>query len=128
MKQAEENRVTGKSNGSITPEGFVKMKVDGADFVQHFGQGAASKTPYMNWWVLSIYYLVDSGNIVMGIEEERYHHLNEMKIQPSRRERIGRKKTDIAVFYSTTKDAINYNDMYDRFLSVSEELMRLGMD
>ena len=94
MKQAEENSVTGKSNGSRTPEGFVKMKDDGADFVQHFGQSAASKTPYMNWWILSIYYLVDSGNIVMGIEEERYHHLNEMKIQPSRRERIGRKKKE----------------------------------
>ena len=52
-----------------------------------------------------------ASHIVMGIEEERYHHLNEMKIQPSRRERIGRKKTDIAVFYSTTKDAINYYDM-----------------
>lgn len=33
----------------------------------------------MNWWVVSIYYLPDSGKIIMGIEEDRYPHLKGMQ-------------------------------------------------
>ena len=80
MEQAEKNAISKKSEGKRFPYGFSdNYKFDGAGFLQHFGQGAASKTPYMNWWVVSIYYIVDSGAVIMGIEENRYPYLNKMK-------------------------------------------------
>lgn len=107
MEQAEENSISQKSHGSRVPYGFSKQMilVDGGNFCQHFGQGTASKTPYMNWWVVSIYYLVDSGRIIIGIEEDRYPFVKQMK--PVRYERIGNKKVDVAVFYSTSKSKMN---------------------
>lgn len=126
LEQAEKNAVSGKSHGGRTPYGFEKNTYfDGANFVYHYGQGAASKTPYVNWWVLSIYYVVDKGSIVMGIEERRYPHLNKMK--PLRYKQIGNKNEDVAVFYETSRDSIDYATLYDRFISVAEEVMALGM-
>lgn len=126
--QADENYVTKKSFGGRTPYGFSERpNLDGAEIVIHYGQGAASKTPYLNWWVVSIYYLPDSGNIIMGIEEKRYPYLNKMDIKPERFERIGAKKEDVAVFYATTKDGINYIDLYNKFMDVCEEVIRLGL-
>lgn len=128
VNQSDENAITKKSIGGQTPFGFSSRPYcDGAEFLTHYGRGAASKAPYINWWVVSIYYLTDSGNIVVGIEKTRYTYLTKMKIKPLRYERIGNKKEDVAVFYSTTKDAIKYQELYDHFIDVCEEVMRLGL-
>ncbi len=128
LEQADANVVSGSGNGGQTPKGFDKKpNCDGADVSTHFGMGNASKTPYLNWWVVSIYYLPDSGNVVMGIEEDRYPHLKEMKIEPLRYTRIGNKKVDTAVFYSSSKSNLNYSELHEKFLCVCEEVMRLGL-
>ncbi len=128
LEQADENAKSKMARGSRTPFGMPfksgKNAVDGVDFTQHFGQGAASKTPYLNWGAVSIYYIVDSGRIVMGIEKDRYKYLD--KMSPLRYERFDNRKTDIAVFYETTRDKIDYHELYNKFLKVSEEVMRLG--
>ena len=84
-------------------------------------------TPYMNWWVVSIYYLPENGNIIMGIEEDRYPHLKEIQIKPLRYDQIGNKKVNTAVFYATHKTYVNYGELYEKFLQVCEEVMRLGL-
>ena len=128
IEQADENAKSGKSNGKKIPFGFSERPYcDGAHFMAHYGQGAASATPYMNWWAVSIYYLPANGNIVMGIEANRYPHLREMQIKPLRYEQIGKKKVSIAVFYSTNKSNVNYNELYDKFIDVCEEVKRLGL-
>ncbi len=128
LEQADANVVSGNGNGGQTPKGFDKKpNCDGADVSTHYGMGNASKTPYLNWWVVSIYYLPDSGNIVMGIEEDRYPHLKEMKIEPLRYTKIGNKKVDTAVFYSSSKSNLNYAELHEKFLCVCEEVMRLGL-
>jgi len=128
INQADQNAETKKSKGGQTPFGFNKKpKCDSADLSTHYGQGAASKTPYLNWWVVSIYYLTDSGNIIMGIEEDRYPHLKEMSIKPARYMQIGNKKVDVAVFYSTTRECLNYEELHKAFIEVAEEVMRLGL-
>ncbi len=128
LEQADQNVASGSGNGGQTPKGFDKKpNCDGADVSTHYGMGNASKTPYLCWWVVSIYYLPDSGNIVMAIEEDRYPHLKEMTIKPLRYSRIGNKKVDAAVFYSTTKNDINYDELHEQFISVCEEVMRLGL-
>lgn len=128
IKQADDNVISGKGAGGQTPFGFaVKPYVDGADVSIHYGQGSASKTPYLNWWVVSIYYVPDNGNITIGIEETRYPHLKKMRIKPVQYSQIGNKKDQIAVFYSTTKANINYIDLYENFLNICEEVMRLGI-
>lgn len=81
----------------------------------------------MNWWVASIYYLPTDGDIIIGIEEDRYPHLEEMRIKPSAYAMIGNKEVRTAVFYSTTKQSANYEELYERFLLVCEEVMRLGL-
>ena len=81
----------------------------------------------MNWWVVSIYYIIDSGNIVVGIEEDRYPHLKEMNNKPLRYEQIGNKKTNVAVFYAAAKDNVNYGVLYESFITVCEEVMQLGL-
>lgn len=126
IEQADKNAISKKSQGTKKPLGFVVRNIfDGGNFSQHFGQGAASATPYMNWWVVSIYYIPDTGNIVMGIETERYSHLNKMK--PLRIEQIGKKKTNVAVFYSTSKENVNYYELYEKFIAVAEEVINLGL-
>ncbi len=129
IDQADKNAASGKAQGGQTPFGFSgKPQCDGADVCTHFGQGGASKTPYLNWWVVSIYYLPDNGNIMMGIEEDRYPHLKEMEIKPLRYSQIGNKKVDTAIFYSTTKNSINYSELHENFMNVCEEVMRLGLN
>lgn len=127
MEQAENNVITQKAHGPRVPFGFSKQTIviDGGDFHQHFGQGTASKTPYMNWWVVSIYYLVESGRILIGIEKDRYPYVKKMK--PLKYERIGNKKVDVAVFYSTSKNTMNASELYDQFIEVAEKVMRLGL-
>jgi hypothetical protein len=128
IEQADKNFISKKAQGSKVPFGFSeKPKCDGEYFNAKYGQGTSSATPYMNWWVVSIYYLPENGNIIIGIEEERYPHLKEMKIKPLRYDIIGNKKINTAVFYSTTKSNINYGELYESFLDVCEEVMKLGM-
>lgn len=126
MEQADKNAITGKSQGSQIPEGFeTKPECNGAEFSARYGHGNASAAPHMNWWVVSIYYLPNSGKIVMGIEEDRYLHLKSMS--PIGYEMIGNKKMKVASFYSSTKDDVNYDELYDRFISTCEEVIALGM-
>lgn len=128
LAQAEDNAKTGKSKGSRMPYGIsaiIHINGETTRVSTHFGQGAASKTPYMNWWVVSNYYIVESGRIVTAIEEERYSHIKEM--EPIRYEMIGAKKTRVAVFYETTRESIDYNDFYEHFINVCEEVMTLGV-
>ena len=128
IKQADANAVSGKGVGGQTPFGFSeKPKCDGADVSTHFGQGGASKTPYMNWWVVSIYYCPENGNIDLGIEENRYSHLKEMQVKPVRYIKPGNKKVNVAVFYSTNISGLDYSKLYECFLNVCEEVMRLGL-
>ena len=128
IEQADKNAISKKAQGSKTPYGFsARPECDGAHFKQQFGQGTPSSTPYMNWWVVSIYYIIESGNIVMGIEEDRYPHLKEMNNKPLRYEQIGNKKTNVAVFYTTAKDNVNYVELYESFVTVCEEVMQLGL-
>ena len=128
IEQADKNAISRKAQGSKIPYGFLeKPECDGAHFKQQFGQGAPSSTPYMNWWVVSIYYLVDSGNIIMGIEEDRYPHLKEMQNKPLRYEQIGNKKTNVAVFYAAPKENVSYRELYENFVTICEEVMQLGL-
>lgn len=128
MEQAEKNAISGKAQGSKVPFGFSeKPECDGAHFKPQYGQGAPSAAPYMNWWVVSIYYLPKSGNILMGIEEDRYPHLKEIQIKPLRYDQIGNKKVNTAVFYAAHKTYVNYGELYEKFLQVCEEVMRLGL-
>ena len=128
MEQAEKNAITGKSNGSRTPYGFDSVPIcDGAKFRQRFGQGAASATPYMNWWVVSVYYIVESRDIMIGIEEGRYPYLNDMRVKPIRVESVGKRQNRIAVYYSVNKETVNFESLYGVFLALCEEVMRLGL-
>lgn len=128
IEQADKNAVSKKAQGVKIPFGFSeKPECDGAHFNPHYGQGAASVCPYMNWWVVSIYYLPASGNIIMGIEEDRYPHLKEMNIKPSRLAQVGNKKVQTAVFYEATKDTVDYGALHESFISVCEEVIRLGL-
>ena len=124
LKQADENAITKKSEGSKTPYGFTAETAK--DILGlHFGQGAASRTPYMNWYVVSIYYIPETSKIVLGIEEGRYSHLDEM--QPLKTEAIGKKDRYVAVFYECDKNNIDYKELYEHFVSVSEQVMDLGL-
>ena len=125
IEQADKNAVSKKANGDRIPDGFSEpVECDGRFFRQRFGQGANSQSPYMNWWVVSIYYVVGSGEIIVGIEENRYPQIKEMS--PLDLISVGRKKTKVAMFYKTTKHSINYIELYDRFISVCEEVMSIS--
>ena len=124
MNQADKNAVSKKAHGGKKPSGFIDTYFDGADFHTHFGQGAASKAPYLNWWALSIYYIVEDQSIVMGIERNRYPHLNQLEF--SRYKKVPGKE-DVAVFYTAPKEQINYAALYEKFISIAEEIMRLGL-
>ncbi len=126
LEQADENAVSGKSKGKKLPYGLEYGKIDKKNFTQHFGQGAATKTPYMNWHVVSIYYIPDEGRILIGIEKDRYRHVN--KMSRIRAEQIGNKKTDVAIFYETTKSKLDYKELYDEFIKVCGKVMELGVD
>ena len=130
--QADKNAVSKKSNGEKLPLGITKAdddrikEIDGGGRFgvgQHFGQGAASKTPYINWFVVSIYYMPDTGDIVMGIEKDRYPKLKQM--DPLRYTQLGNKRTEVAVFFQSSRDYLDYGKLYNAFIDVSEQVMRL---
>lgn len=126
IRQADENAETGRGRGKKIPYGYSeKPFCDGAYFKPQYGQGAASSTPYMNWWVVSVYYLPKSGNIVLGIEKGRYPYLNEMTIKPVKTDKLG--SLDMHYFYSTNVHAVDYSELYERFICLCEEVMRLGL-
>lgn len=127
LEQADKNAATRKANGGKKPFGFTEYSFDGANFTLHFGQGTASATPYMNWWVLSIYYVVDEQNIVMGIEETRYPHLNKMESGIIKYRKIGNKKEQVAVFYESKKSDVHYGELYEKFITAAEEIIKLGV-
>ncbi len=128
MNQADKNALSGKSEGKQAPFGLSDhYRFDGANLHQHFGQGAASKTPYMNWWVVSIYYIVETGGIFLGIEEKRYSALNSIQVKPISLKKIGKKNVNVVVYYEATKETVNFSELYERFLKVCEEVMRLGL-
>ena len=128
IEQAKDNAKTGKSKGMKTPNGFSdKCNFDGDDFKQSFGQGAASKAPYVNWGVVSIYYIVETGSIILGIEKNRYPAVQNINVEQSASRRIGNKTDDVAVFYEATIDTVNYEELYECFLKVCEEVIRLGL-
>lgn len=133
IEQADKNVISKKSHGEKLPYGISKedddsiKEIDGKGIFgvgQHFGQGAASSSPYINWFVVSIYYIPATGRIVMGIEKDRYDGLKNMK--PLRYTQVGNKKVDVAVFYESTKEKLNYDDLYNKFIDVCEEVMRIG--
>ena len=109
VEQSEKNAISGKANGSRCLYGLQntecekngKLIVDGGYLDQHFGQGAASKSPYIHWHVLSIYYVVDKQDVIMGIEKDRYSHLEELN--PISFDVIGNKKDAVAVFFEVIK-------------------------
>ncbi len=132
IEQADKNAISRKSHGEKLPYGITKedderiKDIDGGGRFgvgQHFGQGAASKTPYINWFIVSIYYIPDTESIVLGIEQERYPKLRQMS--PLRYTRLGNKKTDVAVFYEAHKDELDYEKLYTSFIEVSEQVMVL---
>ena len=126
IEQAKINAVTKRSNGSTVPYGFSgNNHFDGANLSQHFGYGAASKTPYINWWVVSIYYDVDNDIVVMGIEENRYANLD--KMAPIKFKKIGNRSVRIAVFYESTVDSVDYEELCRKFIDVCETVMMLGL-
>ena len=125
LRQSDDNAITKKSFGGKKSKYLDNTRFDGADLLTQYGQGAASKTPHINWWVLSIYYLPNNGKIIMGIEADRYPHLDKMK--PISYKDIGGRDVKIAVFYETTKNTLNYVELYDTFLDVAEQVMRLGV-
>ena len=89
---------------------------------QHYGNGRASKSPYINWFVVSIYYFTETKTVVLGIEKDRYPNLKQMSpIRYKTRDR----KSDIAVFYESQKDNIDYKKLYNTFMDVSEQVMSL---
>lgn len=126
VEQADKNAISRKANGSKTPLGYKgHNEFDGATFSQKFGEGGASSTPYMNWWVVSIYYLPSNGTIVLGIEEDRYPHLG--KMNPEKHVHLGNRGSRIAVFFATNKESVDYSKLYEMFINVSEEVMKLGL-
>ena len=127
IEQADKNVMTRKGEGSKTPFGFDGDNIiNNWSFSQHFGQGAASRTPYVNWFVVSIYYVIESAKIIVGIEKERYPHLD--KMNPIKIEEVGKKDRYVAVFYECDKNNIAYKELYEHFISISEQVINLGVN
>ena len=125
LEQADKNAISRKSKGSRTPHGTDGIYIGEFGLSQHFGQGAASKTPYLNWHVVSAYYLPNQGDIILGIEVDRYPHIGKMKSKGTAR--IGNRKTDVAVFFEDTKENLNMKALYEAFMQVCEEVVRFGV-
>ena len=122
IDQAEKNLVTKKANGKRIPEGLSNTFYQGANISQHFGQGAASKTPYLNWGEVSIYYLIDTKDIVIGVELDKYPELEVLAV-PIGYRKIGARKKEMPIFYSSTKETINLVELYDKFLDMIRSIM-----
>lgn len=126
LEQADKNAISKKAEGGQVPFGFnEKINCDGANIATHYGQGGASTTPFLNWGVVSIYYTPENGNIDLGIESDRFPSMTQMKIEPLQYSQIGNKKVDVAIFYSTSKTNIDFKMLYDKFLNVCEEVIRI---
>lgn len=128
LEQADKNAISKKANGGSIPYGISKEEADlikEADgngifrLSQSFGQGAASLTPYINWHVVSIYYIPAEERIVMGIERTRYNGLKYMN--PLRYTKIASKKDDVAVFFESKKAMLDYDVLYKKFINVCNE-------
>ena len=132
MKQAEANAITGKSRGSKAPVGIVapkasdysgKLLVDGAHLGVQYGQGAASHSPYFNWGVVSIYYLVSDNRICLGIEEDIYGKVRQL---PAKRYAIiGNKKAYVAIFFEVDADSLDFHELYDAFMRLADKVRSL---
>jgi hypothetical protein len=57
MEQAEQNAISMRSNGSERLDGKNKYTAYGKDLARKFGSGNSSRTPYICWYVVSIYYI-----------------------------------------------------------------------
>ena len=129
VEQANKNAVSKKANGPRIPltMSFANGNntLDGGNLSQHFGQGVASSTPYINWWVVSIYYIVNDSKVIVGIEEDRYPHLDKMRSLKS--ERIGNKKSNVAIFYESSSEDIDFAEFYNTFIGVCEEVISIGL-
>lgn len=134
MKQAETNAISGKARGSKAPAGIVaskasdssgKLLVDGAHLGVQYGQGSASQSPYFNWHVVSIYYLVCEKRICLGIEEDIYEKVKQLPVK--RYAIIGNKKAFVAVFYEDDVDIIDFHELYDAFMELAENVRSLGL-
>jgi hypothetical protein len=131
VNQAEKNAISGLSEGSTALAGVPKLnkdgKVDGAHIGQKFGQGGATSAPHLNWHVVSIYYVVKKGRIVIGIQKARYKHVSQMKPISFEELPISKDK-DIAVFYEVDKSHLNTKDLYDNFMKTCEQVRILGLE
>ena len=125
LKQADENRITLKSNGKKvieTPE---------CDLGTHYGQGNASRAPYLNKYVVSIYYITAENGIVIGIAkkflDDPHLHLSQMKISKIEDKLLGTSAKDksVAVYYETSRELLNYDELYDKFMSLCDEVHRV---
>ena len=131
VEQADKNALSNKANGSKKPFGIVdgkakgKILIDSGYLGQTFGQGTPSATPYFNWHCVSIYYLTNENQFILGIERYRYQHI--MELHPKYFKKIGNKKIDIGVFYECGKSELDYSTLYDSFINVSELVIELGL-
>lgn len=125
LKQADENQISTKSNGKKiieTPECRL-----GA----HYGQGNASRAPYLNWGIVSVYYITDENSIVIGIAKKFLdaldHHLSRMNISEIDDKLLGASTKDkyVAVYYKTPRDHLNYDVLYKKFMSICDEVHRV---
>ena len=125
LKQADENQISKKSNGKKIIE-TPKCKL-GA----HYGQGNASRAPYLNWCVVSVYYITDENSIVIGIVKNFLdapdHHLSRMNISEIDDKLLGASTKDkyVAVYYETSRDLLDYDELYEKFMSICDEVHRV---
>lgn len=133
IMQADENVISQKSTGSRKPFGLQsdnrdksgKIIIDGGALGQQYGQGTASKTPYFNWHVVSIYYVPTQQRILLGIETEKYPFLE--RLQPYKIVKISGRKLKIAVFEEYNKAEIDYQKMLKDFVDLCERIMQIGL-
>lgn len=49
------------------------------------------------------------------------------KMTPIKFEQIGNKKINVAVFYESDVDKVDYEKLYECFINVSEQVMKYGL-
>lgn len=125
IEQANKNQSSEKANGTMVPYGFKNIPTfDGEKFKVQYGQGRASKTPYMNWWVVSIYYIPKSGDIILGIEIERFKHWKAISLKPLGLQKIGGRSNNVAIYYSTNKNKLNIIELYHNFINLCDKVIK----
>lgn len=129
IEQADKNAKSGKAEGTKVPFGYGEISYyDRAEFKAEYGRGRASSRPYMNWWAVSIYYLPDSGQIILGMEEGRYNHQKKIEIKPKEIKSVGKNRANVIVYYSTNKRTVDYKILYNKFIELCDEVSRLGLE